>query len=58
MGIRSRMPIKENELSLLACRFSDARLVWNLALEQRNFWVLERAQKVAYNSRAHERIDT
>ena len=54
MSIRERLYPREQELSVLIRHCSDARYVWNLALEQRNLWVRYRTQKITYNSQAHE----
>ena len=54
MSIRERLYPREQELSVLVCHCSDARYVWNLALEQRNLWVRYRTQKITYNSQANE----
>ena len=54
MSIRERLYPREQELSVLVRHCSDARYVWNLALEQRNLWVRYRTRKITYNSQAHE----
>ena len=54
MSIRERMYPREQELPVLVGHCSDARFVYNLGLEQRNYWKRERSQKVTYNTQAHE----
>ena len=54
MSIRERLYLKEEERPTLIRHCSEARYVWNLALEQRNLWVRYRTQKITYNSQAHE----
>ena len=54
MSIRERLYLKEEERPTLIRHCSDARYVWNLALEQRNLWVRCRREKITYNSQAHE----
>ncbi len=54
MSIRERLYPTEQELSVLLCHCSDARYVWNLGLEQRNYWKRERSQKVTFNTQTKE----
>ena len=54
MSIRERLYPRERELSVLVRHCSDARYVWNLALEQRNLWVRGRSQRVTYDTQANE----
>ncbi len=54
MSIRERLYPREQELSVLLRHCSDARYVWNLALEQRNSWRRERSRGITYNTQAHE----
>jgi putative transposase len=54
MSIRERLYPGEQELPVLVCHCSDARYIWNLALEQRNSWRRERSQKITYNTQARE----
>ncbi len=54
MSIRERLCPREQELSVLLRHCSDARYVWNLALEQRNSWRRERSLSITYNTQAHE----
>ncbi len=54
MSIRERLYPREQELSVLLRHCSDARYVWNLALEQHNLRRRERLQKITYNTQAHE----
>ena len=54
MNIRERLYPREQELSVLLLHCSDARYVWNLALEQHNLRRRERLQKITYNTQAHE----
>ena len=54
MSIRERLYPRDEELPVLILHCSDARYVWNLALEQRNLWVRGRSQKITYNSQARE----
>ncbi len=54
MSIRERLYPREQELPVLARHCSDARSVWNIALEQRNSWRRERSQKITYHTQAHE----
>ena len=53
-NIRERLYPGEQELSVLLRHCSDARYVWNLALEQHNLRRRERSQKITYNTQAHE----
>ena len=53
MSIRERLYPGEQELSVLLRHCSDARYVWNLALEQHNLRRRERLQKITYNTQAH-----
>ena len=41
-------------MPVLARHCSDARYVWNLALEQRNLWVRGRSQKITCNNQMNE----
>ena len=54
MSIRERLYPREQELSVLVRHCSDARYVWNLALEQRNLWIRGRSQHITYNTQANE----
>ena len=54
MSIRERLYPREQELAVLVGHCSDARYVWNLALEQRNLWVRGRAQKITTHSQMLE----
>ena len=54
MSIRERLYPQEQELSVLVRHCSDARYVWNLALEQRNSWRRERSRGITYNTQGHE----
>ena len=54
MSIRERLYPGEQQLPVLARHCSDARYVWNLALEQRSSWRRGRSQKITYNTQAHE----
>ncbi len=54
MSIRERLYPGEQELPVLVRHCSDARYVWNLALEQHNCWKREGSQKITYNTQAHE----
>ncbi|MHB1903429.1 MAG: RNA-guided endonuclease InsQ/TnpB family protein [Ferrimicrobium sp.] len=54
MSIRERLYPREQELSVLVRHCSDARYVWNLALEQRNSWRRERSQKITTHSQMLE----
>ena len=50
MSIRERLYPQEEELSVLVRHCSDARYVWNLALEQRNSWRRRRSQRITTHS--------
>ncbi|WP_081901195.1 helix-turn-helix domain-containing protein [Ferrimicrobium acidiphilum] len=50
MSIRERLYPQEQELSVLVRHCSDARYVWNLALEQRNSWRRRRSQRITTHS--------
>ncbi len=54
ISIRVRVYPEERELPTLTRHCSDARYVWNLPLEQRNFWVRDRSQKISCNAQARE----
>ena len=54
MSIRERMYPRDEELPILVRHCSDARYIWNLALEQRNFWVRGRSQKISCNTQTRE----
>ena len=54
MSIRERLYPQEQELSVLVRHCSDARYVWNLALEQRNSWRRGRSQKITAHSQMLE----
>ena len=54
MSIRERLYPQEQELPVLMRHCADARYVWNLGLEQRNYWAQGHTQKITYNSQAHE----
>ena len=45
---------RDEELPILVRHCSDARYIWNLALEQRNFWVRGRSQKISCNTQTRE----
>jgi len=46
VAIKQRLHPSDQQVELLARHCSDARFVWNLALEQRNLWRAGRAQRV------------
>jgi putative transposase len=54
MSVRERLYPGEQELPVRVGHCSDARHVWNVALEQRNLWQRERSQKITYKTQAHE----
>jgi len=54
MSIRQRLYPDEANTRVLIRHTSDARYIWNLGLEQRNCYRLDRTQKVNYVSQAHE----
>ena len=57
MSIRERLCPQEQELSVLVRHCSDARYVWNLALEQRSLWVRGRMRKITTNSQMIDLAD-
>jgi len=54
MSIRERLYPKEQELSVLERHCADARYVWNLGLEQRNFYERLREQKITCKSQMRD----
>ncbi len=54
MSIHARMYLRDEELPIFVHYCSDACYIWNLALEQRNFWVRGRSQKISCHTQTRE----